>query len=370
MKQTLFIIPVLIFILSCNNMTKSDYPAGNEIDLKWEFIGNNISEGYFSSVFTLENNSKHELGSSGWALYFNQMGLGVIQNSVTGNVRIDHVNGDLIRITPEKDFQLNPGQTVEISFDKPGKLIKENEAPLGPYMVYMDAEGKERASLTIQNYTIKPFPSLQKIYPSEASVPLPDAGWVYEQNQLLIQLKPENIGRIIPSPKKISLSEGKVELKGGLMIHFVEGLEKEAGYLSKMMEQVMGTTPAVMQSSGSGPNIIRLITDNDIVNGEEAYQMSIDPDNGIIVTGGGSGGVFYGIQSLLALIPLEAWSTPQSSFEMEVLNLNDYPAFEYRGMHLDIARNFLEPEAIKKLIEVMAFYKLNKLHLHLTDDEG
>ena len=215
MKHSLFIIPVLIFILSCNNMTRSGYPAGDEIVLEWEFIGNSISEGYFSSVFTLENNGKHALGDSGWALYFNQMGLGVIQNSVTGNVRIDHVNGDLTKITPEKDFQLNPGQTVEISFDKPGKLIKENEAPLGPYMVYMDAEGKELASLTIQNYTIKPFPPLHKIYPSEASVPLPDAGWVYEQNQLLIHLKPENIGRIIPSPRRISLTGEKVPTKEG-----------------------------------------------------------------------------------------------------------------------------------------------------------
>ncbi|MEN8229664.1 MAG: family 20 glycosylhydrolase [Bacteroidota bacterium] len=350
-------------------MKKPDYPAGNEIVLQWEFIGNNVSENYFSSVFTLENRSEHTLGNSGWAIYYNQMGQGVLQESVTGNVRIDHINGDLVKISPLEDFELEPGQSVEISFHKSGRLVKKNESPLGPYMVYTDAGGNELAPVAIEHYKIKPFPPLDVIYPLETSIPLPDAGWVYEQNRHQLLLRPEK-RRIIPTPVKESYSGKAITLKEGLMIHYGEGLSREAGYLAKMLEEVMGTAPSVMQSSVGGPNIIQLLTDKAKVTGDEAYQMIGNGENGVMVTGRNSAGVFYGIQSLLSLLPVNVWANPEPQIELESFLINDGPAFEYRGMHLDIARNFLEPAAIRKLIEVMAFYKMNKLHLHLSDDEG
>ncbi|MCK4989755.1 MAG: carbohydate-binding domain-containing protein, partial [Bacteroidales bacterium] len=370
MKKTIFFVLGSFLVLSCSNMTKSDYPAGNEIVLEWEFLGNNISESYFSSVFTLENRSGHTLGNSGWAIYFNQMGQGVIRESVSGNVRIDHINGDLVRILPSEDFKLEPGQTVEISFNKPGWLIKKNESPLGPYMVYTDDKGDELAVQAIEQYKIKPFPPLDVIYPSESSVPLPDADWVYEQNLHQILQEPGNSGRIIPTPVKEVYSGKNITLKKGLMIHYNEGLSREAEYLARMLEEVMGTSPLVMQGSESGPHIISLISDKAKVMGDEAYQMVGNGESGVMITGRSPAGVFYGIQSLLSMLPVKVWEDPMAQIDLESFMIHDGPAFEYRGMHLDIARNFLEPEAIKKLIRVMAFYKMNKLHLHLTDDEG
>ena len=94
----------------------------------------------------------------------------------------------------------------------------------------------------------------------------------------------------------------------------------------------------------------------------EAYKLDVDTDKMIIeITGVTAAGVFWGVQTLLSITQ-----------EGQVPNIviHDEPRFEYRGMSLDVARNFVDKEEVLKLLEVMAMYKLNKLHFHLTDDEG
>ena len=84
----------------------------------------------------------------------------------------------------------------------------------------------------------------------------------------------------------------------------------------------------------------------------------------IEIDGQDSEGVFYGIQTLLSL---------KASYEFEdmpYIEVVDEPRYGYRGMHIDVARNFHTVEDIKRLLRAMATYKLNKLHWHLSDDEG
>ena len=81
-----------------------------------------------------------------------------------------------------------------------------------------------------------------------------------------------------------------------------------------------------------------------------------------LVTGNGPAGVFYGVQTLLVLRSVEG--------KVPEVSIKDAPRYAYRGMHLDVGRNFMAKEHVLKLIDVMAMYKLNKFHFHLTDDEG
>ncbi|MCK5137604.1 MAG: carbohydate-binding domain-containing protein [Bacteroidales bacterium] len=371
MKKTIFLLTVSLLLCSCNNMTDQKYPTGTGITLEWEFTGNNISPRSHSSVFTLENLSDYSFGDRGWALFFNQQGRDFIPESATGNVKIVHVNGDLARITPTAGFHLEPGQSIRIDYDKRDWLIKENESPMGPYFVFSDSMGNELAVVPVQHYSIKPFPPLDKIFPPESSIPLPSAEWVYDQNLHQSLLESGISGSIIPTPVSTESHGDKVAIGDGLMIHYQDGLDREAQYLAGMLESVMGKDPAVMESTTGGPNIIHLrVLNEDRKLGYEAYQLTAHPENGVIITGGDPAGVFYGIQSLLAMVPLKAWSKPEANIEIDAVTISDAPAFGYRGMHLDIARNFNEPAAIKKLIRAMAFYKMNKLHLHLTEDEG
>jgi hexosaminidase len=95
----------------------------------------------------------------------------------------------------------------------------------------------------------------------------------------------------------------------------------------------------------------------------EFYTMVSDYNKQTItVQGSDNAGVFYGIQTILSLASLDG-TVPHGQ-------VTDHPRFQYRGMHIDVARNFRTVEDIKKLLEVMAMYKMNKFHIHLCDDEG
>jgi hexosaminidase len=97
---------------------------------------------------------------------------------------------------------------------------------------------------------------------------------------------------------------------------------------------------------------------------EQGYRLTITPQQ-IIVAGKGAG-LFYGIQTLLQLIPVDHHAT----IKLPCAQIEDCPRFGYRGFMLDVCRHFFSVEFVKKTIDMMAYYKLNNFHWHLTDDQG
>lgn len=97
---------------------------------------------------------------------------------------------------------------------------------------------------------------------------------------------------------------------------------------------------------------------------EEGYTISISSNQIKVV--GKSAGLFYAVQSLMQLMPAKN----QAQIIIQNATINDYPRFKYRGMHLDVSRHFFPVSFVKKYIDVMASYKLNNFHWHLTDDQG
>jgi hexosaminidase len=96
----------------------------------------------------------------------------------------------------------------------------------------------------------------------------------------------------------------------------------------------------------------------------EGYQLDVT-DNTITITGKGSG-LFYGVQSLMQMMQEKHGQT----IEISAVSIKDYPRFKYRGMHLDVGRHLFPVSFIKKYIDLMAMYKLNNFHWHLTEDQG
>lgn len=99
-------------------------------------------------------------------------------------------------------------------------------------------------------------------------------------------------------------------------------------------------------------------------NAHESYQLQVvdSQPTPIIVTGQGPAGVFYGVQTLLSLMDNQGL-VPQVS-------IKDWPRFQYRGLMVDVGRNFVPKEEILKLLDTMAMYKMNKFHFHLSENEG
>lgn len=98
--------------------------------------------------------------------------------------------------------------------------------------------------------------------------------------------------------------------------------------------------------------------------GEEAYQLDVD-HKGIHIKASDEAGFFYGVQSLIQLLPID-----KKIVSLPYLNIEDSPRFKWRGLHLDVCRHFFPVEFVKKYIDLMALYKLNTFHWHLTEDQG
>jgi len=103
----------------------------------------------------------------------------------------------------------------------------------------------------------------------------------------------------------------------------------------------------------------------------EQYDLKVT-EKGVEISGGSRAGVFYGIQSLLQILPIEIFKQNKlsSTSHIPYLHVEDKPRFSYRGMHLDVSRHFFPPADIKRYIDLLALHKMNKFHWHLTEDQG
>ncbi|MBK7443580.1 MAG: family 20 glycosylhydrolase [Chitinophagales bacterium] len=111
--------------------------------------------------------------------------------------------------------------------------------------------------------------------------------------------------------------------------------------------------------------IITLKYDSTIAVGNGGYFINITKEN-ITITGKNEGGVLYGLLTMMQMIE----KSGNNTFQIPCGTVEDYPRFEYRGMHLDCARHFFDVDFIKKYIDYLALYKMNSFHWHLTDDQG
>ncbi|MEZ4839732.1 family 20 glycosylhydrolase [Flavobacterium sp.] len=183
---------------------------------------------------------------------------------------------------------------------------------------------------------------------------------------------------IIPRPESIEFRQGVFMLNSKTIIKADEN-SFEAQFLQKYIHENSGLKLTINKNAKS-ENCITLnyalspklsVTKDSSgkrssfkSNGEE-YMLLVNTSE-ISITGVGNAGVFYGIQTLLQLLPLER----KDEVEIPCLIISDQPKFQWRGMHLDVSRHFFDTEFIKKYIDFLAQYKMNTFHWHLTDDQG
>lgn len=176
---------------------------------------------------------------------------------------------------------------------------------------------------------------------------------------------------LIPKPAEIREGSGSFRLKGPAVVSFRQPtLQKLAdGFAGKLNGQTRVAVSVLQGNSGS----IRLeLSEKKLpVIGNEGYQLSVETDR-VLLQANTETGLFYGIQTLLQLLPLKsdlANGNPSGS-EIPCLSITDYPRFAWRGMMLDVSRHFFTKEEVKKYIDEIARYKFNTFHWHLTDDNG
>ncbi|MFC4097239.1 beta-N-acetylhexosaminidase [Euzebyella saccharophila] len=168
---------------------------------------------------------------------------------------------------------------------------------------------------------------------------------------------------LVPKPVELTTAKGRFPIGSGMSIFASPELQKEAEWFSQGITN-LGGKPLQKTESASDADIV-LQLDASIAH-NEGYGLNVSYDN-VRVTGKTATGVFYGLQTLLQLAEENEAST---DLTVPAVTIKDHPRFAYRGMMLDVARHYFDVDFVKKYIDLIALHKMNRLHWHLTEDQG
>jgi len=178
---------------------------------------------------------------------------------------------------------------------------------------------------------------------------------------------------LIPLPTKAEYNSSQFEWNASSTITYTNNndeLKSIAGNLAKFLSKTTASDIKVQEGNAYTSNAIILSLDENIT-GNEAYHLSIDASK-IKISASNPAGLFYGIQTFIQMLPPEAFKAGglDKEFSLACVNIQDSPRFGYRGLHLDVSRNFFTKDEVKKYIDLMSIFKFNRFHWHLTDGAG
>ncbi|MDZ4667273.1 MAG: beta-N-acetylhexosaminidase [bacterium] len=169
---------------------------------------------------------------------------------------------------------------------------------------------------------------------------------------------------LVPLPNQIKTMEGHFDLSAKTLLKYPSDLEMEATHFGLNLMIRYGIKMQFEQKNKS-KNQIELRLNSMLDPMEGAYHLVVNK-NKILIESSSKAGVFYGLQSLIQLLPLNG----KNKLQIPILEINDKPRYAWRGMHLDCSRHFFPASFVMKYIELLALYKMNVFHWHLTDDQG
>lgn len=179
---------------------------------------------------------------------------------------------------------------------------------------------------------------------------------------------------LIPQPVSLEKQRGSFELPDQLTIHTGNNaeLKRLANGLADRIGMTTGRKVVVNETVDLQSNGISLVLAANKSIPTEGYQLNVSTTH-IVLEAADPAGVFYGIQTLLQLLPKEIESkskVEKTKWEIPAVKISDHPRFGWRGLMLDVSRHFFTKEQVKQFIDDMVKYKFNLLHWHLTDDQG
>lgn len=176
---------------------------------------------------------------------------------------------------------------------------------------------------------------------------------------------------VIPKPVSLTKGEGFFEINSSTTIFTNEKKGTNLPYLKSFLSAATGySLPEDKIARGENTIILDISSSYNLP--EEGYRFSSN-EKQIVIKASTSKGIFYGIQTLLQMLPPSVYSgrsVPGDLWRVASAEIEDYPRFGYRGMMLDVSRTFFDAATVRKYIDWMAHHKVNTLHWHLTDDNG
>lgn len=332
-------------------------------------VVNNLAEKPQAQL-TLTNDSRTALpaGPSDWRIYFHSVRK--LDTTVAEGLSLRHVQGDLHELSPTAGFKgLAVGASLLVPYTASAHMVSYSDFMPRAFIAQQGAEAVVFANTDTENLQefVEPITKAEQLQRFSPDLyPIATAASRYQDNLAVnhAAAKLDSSPRIIPTPADVKYRKGTATLDSRWQIRYAGRLTSEANYFSDQLKAAGVTLTSAADHVAATGKVIELKVDNAIAKAE-AYTLNIAADK-ITITGSDNAGAFYGIQSVLSLLPAQA----ASSHALPQLSASDAPRYRWRGMQYDMGRNFHGKEVTLRLIEQMARYKLNKLHLHLTEDEG
>jgi hexosaminidase len=350
----------------------------NNLDVKYRVISNvptphcvaNVSDGACFEV-ELSFTAKEPIDAKGWSIYFSQ--ISPVQSSKSDDFSVTHINGDLHQITLLNNFSgFKRNETKKVTFRANFWMLSETDA-LPNYLVtslglqarvitstkpLIDQETKLEVLPFVESFTDE---TTQFKRSSRDKTQWLTSQSLYNRNAQGAANSAEDLQiisrAIIPTPKSVRFDESNtlVNVAEGINVDFTNVVPNTVNAALDHLSML-----GLKQSNKGFPVILTVDADDNKAIG--SYKLSVS-NKAIHIIGVDDNGVFNGLQSLASLYVVDQKTLP-------VVDVDDEPHYAFRGMLVDVARNFHSKEFILTLLDQMAAYKLNKLHLHLGDDEG
>ena len=192
---------------------------------------------------------------------------------------------------------------------------------------------------------------------------------------LPMAMKADSEINLTPVPKKLTKGTGTLVLPQSFTIatgDLDDEYAAEATKFATLFAKVTGYNVTVAADAADALITMAMYNGNEQL-GDEGYTLDITA-NGIAITANEASGFYYAFQSIKKMLPANVMAEVQDAqiteYALPVVSITDAPRFEWRGFMLDVSRHYFEIEEIKRMIDVMSYYKMNRFHWHLTDDQG
>ena len=349
-KLTTFLL-VILTAVKCIGQNSQPFNA-HDLSITWEPIQNNYQKPNQSlNAVTITNNGKNTFPASGWKMYFNSARL-IASATVTGNAKIDFVNGDLFSLTPTNTFtEIKPGASVRIEFVDEEPVVNITDGPEGFYIVW---DGEPDKGYNTGAFSLKPFKPNYKGLITPAII--------YDENKNITDIPEAQLTKVFPTPVSYKETGEYFPLTSRVLFESDPKFRVELDDFRNAIPEITETNASV-----SSKTLIRIKYKEGL--GQEGYELSVKQDT-VTISATNTAGAFYGVQSLITLMPPSVYNNLHRTVQIPCVEIKDEPRFAYRAFMLDVARNFQPKSEIFRVLDVMALYKLNVFHMHLTDDEG
>ncbi len=324
----IFVLGVLAYLIVY--LIKRDEPQ-TPLKLSYQLIQNDVDGNICESQLTFHNTGKDTLRQD-WTLHYCQMSLAPL-TLPNEQIHIEQVCASYHTVTPTALFEpLAPGESRTFTVRHKSNVLRKSGLPQGAFIVLADQE-----PITVP-VTLICTEDGSEYKRGIDYFPYADGEWMWEQNARFETQNAEHRTQngeplhLIPTPKAYTLTGSTCDVK-----------------------------KAVIDKHLLGENGEHFMC-NEGWRAPEGYSLTITEDT-IHILAPDEAGAFYAEQTLVQL-------SEKYEGEIPCLTMTDYPDLSHRGLMLDIARNYTPKEEILRLIDDLALYKMNVLHLHLTDDEA